>query len=62
VDVFNRREPRLDSTAAAPIREAAEWVERYRGFWESRLDALATSLENNGPDDGGKDEEDDRHH
>jgi DNA-binding transcriptional ArsR family regulator len=30
---------------AAPMREAAEWVERYREFWEDRLDALATYLE-----------------
>jgi hypothetical protein len=27
------------------MREAAEWVVRYRRFWEERLDALATYLE-----------------
>ena len=30
---------------AAPMREAAEWVEHYRAFWERRLDALARYLE-----------------
>lgn len=30
---------------AAPMREAAEWVERYRGFWEGQLDALARYFE-----------------
>jgi len=30
---------------AAPMREAAEWVERYREFWEDRLDALKSYLE-----------------
>ena len=26
---------------AAPMRDAADWVERYRAFWTGRLDALA---------------------
>ena len=39
---------------AAPMRQAAEWVERYRGFWEERLDALAAYLENDGPKDIGR--------
>ena len=30
---------------ARPMRDAAEWVARYRRFWEERLDALATYLE-----------------
>jgi DNA-binding transcriptional ArsR family regulator len=25
---------------AAPMKPAAEWIERYRDFWEARLDAL----------------------
>ena len=33
---------RLD---ADPMREAAEWVERYREFWDPRLDALSRYLE-----------------
>ncbi len=36
---------------AAPMREAAEWVERYREFWEDRLAALAAYLENKDPMD-----------
>jgi DNA-binding transcriptional ArsR family regulator len=30
---------------AAGMREAAEWVDRYRGFWEGRLDALSRYIE-----------------
>jgi DNA-binding transcriptional ArsR family regulator len=30
---------------AAALREAAEWVEEYRIFWESKLDALANFVE-----------------
>ena len=30
---------------AAPMRDAAEWVEKYRVFWESQLEALARYLE-----------------
>jgi DNA-binding transcriptional ArsR family regulator len=30
---------------AAALREAAEWVEQYRAFWESKLDALANFVE-----------------
>ncbi|HUP20252.1 MAG TPA: metalloregulator ArsR/SmtB family transcription factor [Gemmatimonadota bacterium] len=30
---------------AAPMREAAEWVEKYRKFWEGRLDSLSRYLE-----------------
>src|SRR5688500_2581795 len=25
---------------AAPLKEVSDWVERYRGFWEQRFDAL----------------------
>jgi DNA-binding transcriptional ArsR family regulator len=28
------------SLEAAPLAEAAAWIEHYRGFWESRLAAL----------------------
>ena len=27
--------------AAGSLQSAAEWVERYRAFWEGQLDALA---------------------
>lgn len=30
---------------ATPMRDAAEWVEKYRQFWECQLDALALYLE-----------------
>lgn len=33
---------RLD---AATMRDAAEWVERYRAFWEAQLDQLARYME-----------------
>jgi DNA-binding transcriptional ArsR family regulator len=30
---------------AKPLKQAAEWVERYRRFWEGSLDRLAAFLE-----------------
>lgn len=30
---------------ASPMRDAAEWVERYRKFWEEQLDSLSRYLE-----------------
>ena len=33
---------------ARPLREAAGWLERYREFWEGRLDALESMLEREG--------------
>jgi DNA-binding transcriptional ArsR family regulator len=30
---------------AKPMRDAAAWIERYRGFWEGQFDALAEYLE-----------------
>lgn len=33
------------SLDAKPLRQAADWVERYRDFWEGQLDALARCLE-----------------
>lgn len=35
------RRCRLD---AAPLKQAADWVERYREFWEERFDALDALL------------------
>ncbi|WP_314178122.1 ArsR/SmtB family transcription factor [Streptomyces winkii] len=35
---------RLYAVEAAPLREADVWLERFRGFWEQRLDALGTEL------------------
>lgn len=33
------------SLDAGPMREAAEWVETYRRYWEDQLEALARYLE-----------------
>ncbi len=35
---------RLYSVEAAPLREIDVWLERFRQFWDQRLDALATEL------------------
>lgn len=33
---------------AEPMRDAAEWIGRYREFWSDRLDSLARYLEREG--------------
>ncbi len=38
---------------AEPMRDAVEWIERYRGFWEQQLDALAGYLERDKRDEEG---------
>ncbi|MGE0595635.1 MAG: ArsR/SmtB family transcription factor [Hyphomonadaceae bacterium] len=35
---------RLYRVDAAPLREVDEWVDRFRGFWVHKLDALATEV------------------
>lgn len=35
---------RLYSVEPAPLQEVDEWLDRFRGFWEGRLDALATEI------------------
>lgn len=35
---------RLYAVDAEPLREVDAWLERFRGFWEQRLDALATEV------------------
>ncbi|MFB6639074.1 ArsR/SmtB family transcription factor [Streptomyces chartreusis] len=35
---------RLYAVDAEPLREVDAWLERFRGFWEQRLDALGTEL------------------
>src|SRR2546428_51244 len=35
---------RLSSPEPAPLAELDEWLERYRGFWTNRLDALETEI------------------
>jgi DNA-binding transcriptional ArsR family regulator len=36
---------RLYAVEPAPLREVDAWLERFRGFWEHKLDALATEIE-----------------
>ena len=35
---------RASRLEAAPLREAAEWIERYRRFWDESLDRLDVHL------------------
>ncbi|GGO62765.1 ArsR/SmtB family transcription factor [Nonomuraea cavernae] len=35
---------RLYAVEPGPLQEVDLWLERFRGFWEQRLDALATEL------------------
>jgi DNA-binding transcriptional ArsR family regulator len=35
---------RLYSVDSAPLQEVDLWLERFRGFWTQRLDALGTEL------------------
>jgi DNA-binding transcriptional ArsR family regulator len=35
---------RIYAVDAAPLQQVDEWVERFRGFWEVKLDALATEI------------------
>lgn len=35
---------RIYAVDATPLKQIDEWVERFRGFWEVKLDALATEI------------------
>lgn len=35
---------RVYAVDAAPLQEVDAWLERFRGFWTHRLDALATEI------------------
>lgn len=35
---------RLYAVDSEPLRQVDLWLERFRGFWDQRLDALATEL------------------
>jgi DNA-binding transcriptional ArsR family regulator len=45
--ISRRREGRrhMCQLKAEPMRRASEWLERYRAFWEARLDALEAHLQ-----------------
>jgi hypothetical protein len=36
---------RRTTLVAAPMREAGDWIERYRRFWDFQFDQLPTYLE-----------------
>ncbi|MDH3428139.1 MAG: metalloregulator ArsR/SmtB family transcription factor [Gemmatimonadota bacterium] len=52
--VTRDRDGRLTRCAldAVPMRDAADWVESYRRFWEEKLDALARYLDNDDAKEG----------
>ena len=35
---------RLYSVDSLPLKEVDDWLDRFRGIWEPRLDALATEI------------------
>jgi DNA-binding transcriptional ArsR family regulator len=35
---------RLYSVESLPLKQVDDWLDRFRGFWEPRLDALATEI------------------
>jgi DNA-binding transcriptional ArsR family regulator len=35
---------RVYAVEAGPMREVDEWLDRFRGFWTGKLDALATEV------------------
>jgi DNA-binding transcriptional ArsR family regulator len=54
-----RREGRVRRTTlvAAPMRDAAAWIERYRQFWDFQFDQLAHYLEAASPEHSNDTEE-----
>lgn len=47
VRVSKRGRTRYCRLEAAPMKQAAEWLETYQTFWEGQFDALARYLEEN---------------
>ena len=47
VSVRKRGRTRYCRLEAAPMKQAAEWLESYQKFWEGQFDALARYLEEN---------------
>ncbi len=45
VVIEQRGRERFCEANLAPLNEVAEWVERHRAFWKSKLDALEKFLE-----------------
>ncbi len=55
--VRRRQDGRMSRCAldATPMKNAADWVERYRRYWEQQLDALARYFENEENTHGNRD-------
>jgi DNA-binding transcriptional ArsR family regulator len=51
---------RLYALEAEPLRQVDDWLERYRGLWTQRLDALATELARGRRERGAADQRHDR--
>ncbi|MBG6087554.1 ArsR/SmtB family transcription factor [Actinomadura viridis] len=47
---------RLYAVDSAPLQEVDIWLERFRGFWNQRLDALGTELARGKRERGERDE------
>jgi len=47
VSVTKRGRTRYCRLEAAPMQQAAEWLETYQKFWAGQFDALAKHLEEN---------------
>lgn len=43
------------SLSAGPLRDAADWIEQYRPFWEGSFDRLDVHLSRRGKDASGSD-------
>ena len=57
--VRRRQDGRMSRCAldAGPMKDAADWVERYRKFWDQQLDALTRYLENQEKTDDDRDDD-----
>lgn len=38
------RQRRIYAVDAAPLREVDQWLDRFRAFWDPKLEALATEI------------------
>lgn len=47
ISVEKRGRTRYCRLEATPMKEAADWLEDYRAFWEGQFDALALHLKEN---------------
>ena len=52
VDIRQDAQRRVYSLRSQPLAELDEWLGRYRGLWEQRLDALHTEIARGKRDEG----------